>query len=320
MGGKLYSIGGRTLPALESYDPATMTWSLEALPTPRKGMAVGVINDRIHLVGGSMGFGPNTGTPMALHEIYDPALLLWSPGAPLPLALADVYAATAIGNKLYVFGGFEGATVTNTTYIYDAPSDTWSTGAPMPTPRSNATAGVLCGHIFVIGGVDTPGVTAMSVVEVYDPVSDSWCTGPSKPTPVCEGATGTLSTADSIYVIGSGPIGAALATNEALVMTSGCFVGTLSTVQLLQGVRVGAGARFQWQTDPSATEYHLNSVGMKSLIGDPSSKLPPVGAASPQCSSVTTSCDDLDAVGDGTQLFYQVFAACGASGADEGPI
>jgi N-acetylneuraminic acid mutarotase len=48
----------------------------------------------------------------------------------------------------------------------------------MPTPRNHATAGLVNGKIYVIGGrVGAAGITAASntnVVEEYDPGTDSW--------------------------------------------------------------------------------------------------------------------------------------------------
>jgi len=78
--------------------------------------------------------------------------------------------------------------------------------------------------------------------------------------------------------------------------------------------------------DPSAPEYHLNTVTMKEYLRetDPTSpRQMPVGQGETQCSASapSLSCSDTDAIVDPRALlFYQVLSACGASGADEGPV
>src|SRR6266487_5802502 len=51
--------------------------------------------------------------------------------------------------------------------------------APIPTPRNHATAGVVNGKIYVIGGrvgnaFITAGGSNVDVVEEYDPATDAW--------------------------------------------------------------------------------------------------------------------------------------------------
>ena len=61
---------------------------------------------------------------------YDPVANSWTTLAPLPASLyatRAVYAANT--NSVYVFGGYDGANVLNTTYRYNVGTNTWTTGA-----------------------------------------------------------------------------------------------------------------------------------------------------------------------------------------------
>jgi hypothetical protein len=228
VGGKHYAIGGRnpvpgTGDAVEIYDPATNLWSTGAsMPTPRAGLCLGVLGGKIHAIGGRTGSTPNTGTPLAAHEVYDPVADSWSPAAPLPVAVGDNYACTALLGKMYVFGGYVGGAVTSITQIYDPASDTWSIGAPMPTARSNAIAGVLDCHPVVIGGVRFGG-SNLRTVEIYHPDTDSWTVGPPKPTAGSEFGASMPASGSEIFAVGSGISGASQRTHEALAgVGAGC--------------------------------------------------------------------------------------------------
>src|SRR3990170_4611961 len=57
--------------------------------------------------------------------------------------------------------------------VYNPANDTWENKTPMPTARIWATANVVNGKIYVIGG--HPNET---LCEMYDPETDAWITKP----------------------------------------------------------------------------------------------------------------------------------------------
>ena len=79
----------------------------------------------------------------------------------------------------------------------------WTKISTIPTLRAAASAEVVNGKIYVIGGTSgTPNFTNLAVNEVYDPVTNKWESKKSMPTP-----RGLLTTAvlnDTIYAIGGG--------------------------------------------------------------------------------------------------------------------
>ncbi|MGH8651544.1 MAG: Kelch repeat-containing protein, partial [Gammaproteobacteria bacterium] len=72
----------------------------------------------------------------------------------------------------------------------------WTQKAEMPTPRTEVSASVLRGKVYVIGGFDGSART-LATVEVYDPATDSWHSGPDLPE-----ARHHAALEDTLYVIG----------------------------------------------------------------------------------------------------------------------
>jgi len=77
----------------------------------------------------------------------------------------------------------------------------WTNTTNMPTPRLCASASVVDGKIYVIGGWDA-NLNEMANNEMYDPLTGSWETKAPLPTP--RGCLLTAVVNDSIYAIGGG--------------------------------------------------------------------------------------------------------------------
>lgn len=114
LNGKLYVFGGRTrnadgntvnaaLNSMEVYYPATNVWVAGvSMPTGRRAMAVGMLNERIQAMGGE---GSSSGNGVLQeNEEYDPATDTWSTLTPMSLPRHGA-AASTIGNTVYVVGG-----------------------------------------------------------------------------------------------------------------------------------------------------------------------------------------------------------------------
>lgn len=96
-------------------------------------------------------------------------------------------AATAVvGDRLYLFGGFEtrGLRATTRSDRYDPATDSWTRIADLPAPVTHAGIAVDGTFVWVVGGFvgDNPG-TATDSVWRYDSVNDRWEPGPSLPEP-----------------------------------------------------------------------------------------------------------------------------------------
>lgn len=148
--------------------------SLAPVLIPRQEVAVTSANGRLYLIGGIAGE-----EVLDAVEEYDPLTNRWRFVAPLPRPLHHT-AAAAIGNSIYVVGGF--ATLAfdpqSTVYRYDIATDTWTSVAELPSPRGALAAVAINGKLYAVGGV--PGGRALTV---YDPAADRWRALPDMPTP-----------------------------------------------------------------------------------------------------------------------------------------
>ncbi len=123
-----------------------------------------------------------------------------------------------VGDKMYVIGG--ASTLPGSTAVhparphysvgaveeYDPAANTWRARAPIPTPRNHATAGVVNGKIYVIGGrvggaFVSSGSSNVGIVEEYDPATDAW--GPPRARmPSARSAMSSGTWGGKIYVTG----------------------------------------------------------------------------------------------------------------------
>jgi N-acetylneuraminic acid mutarotase len=147
----------------------TGTWRREpALLTPRAAHAVVASADAIYAMGGT---GPDA-KPVLDVERFDGAA--WKFETTLPAEGVNAPAAAAIGDVVYLIGGFGTTTNRPTTSVhrYDVKTKQWTQAAPLPAPRGGHAAVVLDGRIHVIGGGNS--VSTIDDHDVYDPKSNSW--------------------------------------------------------------------------------------------------------------------------------------------------
>ncbi len=173
--GKLYTFGGVSNAAFV-YDPALNTWSPVASMNFQHGgtAAVGVINDKIYVAGGSGG-----GMQQHELEVYDPVANTWTTLAPMSVPRNHT-GGGVINGKLYVVGGRDSTDAPTALEAYDPQSNTWTTLAPMPTGRSGIGVAAVNGELYVFGG-EIPSLHPE--VEVYNPASNSWRQLADMPTP-----------------------------------------------------------------------------------------------------------------------------------------
>lgn len=88
-----------------------------------------------------------------------------------------IYATIAnLSGKLYVIGGLSNSkTFLSSVECYDPAINAWSNVAPMISKRSKARAGVVNGHIYVVGGTDSKDESNnLSTIERYDQQKNEW--------------------------------------------------------------------------------------------------------------------------------------------------
>jgi Kelch motif/Galactose oxidase, central domain len=181
-GGDLYVLGGYTQegPVARAwrYRTATRTWTeLPSMRVPRGGLAGGVIDGRIYVVGGS-GIVATTGKPTAREniphgyatvEIYDIATGRWTKGPPLPTPRHHASAAVVDG-KLYVVGGRLRSDASLRAFErFDPKTNEWERLPPLPLGVAAVAAVAIGNAVVATGGADdsegwiTPSVWAFDV-------------------------------------------------------------------------------------------------------------------------------------------------------------
>jgi N-acetylneuraminic acid mutarotase len=155
--------------ALIGASSAAGSWRAEpSLLTPRAAHAVAATAAAIYAMAGT---GPD-GKPVLDVERFDGTV--WMRDTALPGEGLNAPAAAAIGDTVYLIGGF--GTTTNrpvtSVHRYHTRTRAWSEAAPLPAPRGGHAAIVFNGRIHVIGGGNSMSTIADHTV--YDPASNSW--------------------------------------------------------------------------------------------------------------------------------------------------
>lgn len=201
--GLIYVIGGEEnhwdfcpctyLSAVDVYDPATDRWTARApLPTPRTGLALGVVDGIIYAVGGRTDESPALTTV----EAFDPATNTWTARAPM-LSARSFFEIGVVNGKLFAVDG----NGTGSVEVYDPAANSWSNRTFVPTPRYNASIAVVGGSIYVVGGL-VSGVTAFDpqVIDAYDPPTNTWTIRAAPPRVAEHPWVGMVN--DRLYLVG----------------------------------------------------------------------------------------------------------------------
>ena len=202
VGGRLFVVGGYTggrvgwsrLVSLHEYDPARDVWvARAAMPTPRGALAVAVVGDRLHALGG------DADGVTGAHEVYDPRSDRWTSAATMPTA-RDHLAAVTVGGRVWALGGrtgFFGTQYANVE-IYDPATDSWRVGVPLPSGRGGIAAAVIGDRVYVFGG-EAP-LRIFNANEMYESAGQRWIAKAAMPTP--RHGIGAVVVGGRIYVPG----------------------------------------------------------------------------------------------------------------------
>ncbi|HSB73908.1 MAG TPA: hypothetical protein VLT62_31665 [Candidatus Methylomirabilis sp.] len=186
VGGKIYVIGGasmhpgsaepavhparphRSLSTVEEYDPATNTWrARSSMPTARNHAAVGVVGDKIYVIGGRVGaafIGVASNTDVV--EEYDPATDSWGAVRARMLTPRSASAWGTVGGRIYVAGGeYQNAQLMaayRALEAYEPAGNRWTSLPPMPVPRHGLAGAVVGNRLHLVSGdVQSAGIPGM---------------------------------------------------------------------------------------------------------------------------------------------------------------
>lgn len=157
--GKVLVAGGNPTPwgssELDVYDPAQNNWTTKS-PMPYQwggwGVAGGIINDKMYVVGGYNWYSHDE-TYCREYDITNDA---WTLKTNMPIAVSWMN-SSVINDKLYVVGGGYGTgniSWTNKIQTYDKYSNTWQASLDFPIYSSGSGVIPYNNILYVIGGLN----------------------------------------------------------------------------------------------------------------------------------------------------------------------
>jgi len=159
--------GGNYIATVESYNPATNTWTEEAPMLGTKASpAAGLLGTTIVASGGAVQSGQITGDT----EGYDAATNTWTELTADPTA--RVFSCFgSVGAKFYEAGGYlnNGGAGTTLNEYFQVSKNKWTTLAPMPQGTMVGASAVYKGQLYCIGGWATWRGTPIGNVQIYQP-------------------------------------------------------------------------------------------------------------------------------------------------------
>lgn len=137
LNGKIYAVGGldklgRTLAAVEVYNPRTDNWKrLPNIPKPLHHAGVAAAGGRLYVVGGHSGL---IFKPSATMFSFDTKTNKWSRKADLPRPRGALAVASRQG-RIYAFGGVDNKGLSDRAEVYNPKTNRWHPLKSMPTKR-----------------------------------------------------------------------------------------------------------------------------------------------------------------------------------------
>ena len=228
VGGKIYVIGGfrepsisnikdlAITPLVEEYDSTTEHWTTRApLPLGLHHVGIGVVGNRLYVIGGFKQSLMSVWKPVATVYVYDPAHDAWTEASPMPTARGAL-AVAELGGNLYAIGGYDGDGNTPAVEAYDPVHNSWTARAPLLTPRDHLAAATVKGTMYAIGGrFNRDYRHNVSVAEAYDSSTNTWTRVADLPTARSGITAGVVD--NVMYVLGGESPGGTFSTNEAYV-------------------------------------------------------------------------------------------------------
>jgi len=169
----IYVIGGldqsgNRLNTVESYNPATDTWTEEA------PLLVGKSEPSVGLVGTTIvaadGFSPPPSRDTGDNEGYDASTNTWTSlnADPVPRNGA---CGGGIGGRMYVAGGYDGLgdPDMNLTESFNLSKNSWKTLAPLPQATLVSGSAVYKRQLYCLGGAVSNGGGVLNNVQIYQP-------------------------------------------------------------------------------------------------------------------------------------------------------
>ena len=189
---------GEPVATVESYDPASNTWSARPpVPEAVHHAAAVTIDDRLFVLGG-YGGGRVRWEPLGEMWEWNDARGAWEARPPLPTPRGAL-AAAVLNGRIHALGGSQRDPL-NVHEVYDPAANAWRAANAMPTARDHLAAVAFRGRVWALGGRTSFMGTQYANVEIYEPAADAWRTG--VPLPRGRGGLAATALSDRILIFG----------------------------------------------------------------------------------------------------------------------
>jgi N-acetylneuraminic acid mutarotase len=157
--------------AVGSLLAVTTGWQRSApMPTPRSEVAATPYKGGIAIVGGFTGSCVNSRNV----DLFLPGTNRWRRLPNLPIAVNHA-AAAAVGNKLYVAGGYgDDPHFSRATFVFDGAD--WTQIRSMPAARAAGGSAIVGGKWYIVGGVTPSGLATTALA--LDLARGTWSSVP----------------------------------------------------------------------------------------------------------------------------------------------
>ncbi len=200
--------------AVDDPAPIGEPWVAKTMPARRLEAASGALGTRLVIAGG-FAASETEGLPITTDILtFDPLLEQvgkdpWGTLPPAPVAWTHANLA-AVGGSVYLLGGLDGRSFVAEpeAFVLEPVSTSsdelvWKPLPPLPEPRGAAAIVVSQGHIYLLGGATTDGVTA-SVLD-FELESSTWIDpSPIPPLPTARSHAAAMRTYDGTFIIAGG--------------------------------------------------------------------------------------------------------------------
>ena len=142
------------------WETSGFVWEeLAPVPGPaRLGASAVAVRGKVYLIGGHVLGADGPRETVSTVDVFDPASGTWSPGAPLPVSVADAVAGVWRDSLVYVVAGRHEGESVSFVQVYDPWADRWDQATPIPGAPVTGHAGALSRDALVfLDGARLPG-------------------------------------------------------------------------------------------------------------------------------------------------------------------
>ena len=153
---------------MESYDIRTDRWvAMPSMPKEREEFGVGVVDNKIYVMGGS----DNNGDYLVTYDVFDIKNNTWKTFK-LPW-YSSQFGTAIVGDNIITIGGRRGQHYLSNVNVLNTQTNSVTNLPQMPTKRDSFAVTVIDNrYIWALGGFG--GKEYLNSIEIYDLIENKW--------------------------------------------------------------------------------------------------------------------------------------------------